>query len=88
MATSMDLRVVGPEKVVYEGAATSVVAPAWDGQVGILPGHAPLLTLLGAGALRVQPESGAEREFTVSGGVLKVESNGVTVLADRVSESA
>lgn len=81
---SMRLRVVTPEKVVFEGDARSLVAPAWDGWVGILPGHAPFLTLMGEGPLSVEPESGSRREFTIGGGVMKVESNEVTVLADRV----
>ena len=83
----MELRVVTPEKVVYEGAARSLVAPAWDGWVGVLPGHAPFLTLLGTGPIQVDSESGERREFGISGGVMKVESNQVMVLADRVESS-
>ncbi len=78
------LKVVTPEQVVFEGTARSLVAPAWDGWVGILPGHAPFLTLMGEGPLSVVPESGDRREFAIGGGVMKVESNEVTVLADRV----
>ncbi|MDE0233483.1 MAG: ATP synthase F1 subunit epsilon [Gemmatimonadota bacterium] len=84
MASAMRLKVVTPEEVVFEGDARSLVAPAWDGWVGILPGHAPFLTLMGEGPLSVEPESGDRREFQVGGGVMKVESNEVTVLADRV----
>ena len=93
----MRLKVVTPEKVVFEGTARSLVAPAWDGWVGILPGHAPFLTLMGEGPLSVEPESGGRRVFMVRGspqpaggsrertaGVMKVESNEVTVLVDRV----
>ena len=80
----MRLRVVTPEQVVFDGTARSLVAPAWDGWVGILPGHAPFLTLMGEGPLSVEPESGSRREFAIAGGVMKVESNEVTVLADRV----
>ena len=81
---SMRLKVVTPEQVVFEGDARSLVAPAWDGWVGVLPGHAPFLTLMGEGPLSVEPESGGRREFQIGGGVMKVESNEVTVLADRV----
>ena len=84
---SLTVPVVSAEQVVFQGEAAAVVAPAWDGQVGILPGHAPLLTLLASGALSIEPESGARREFQVSGGVMKVESNTVTVLAERVGEA-
>ncbi len=93
----MRLKVVTPEQVVFEEDARSLVAPAWDGWVGILPGHAPFLTLMGEGPLSVEPESGGRREFLVWGspgraggsqertaGVMKVEANEVTVLADRV----
>ncbi len=81
----MRLRVVTPEQVVFDGTARSLVAPAWDGWVGILPGHAPFLTLMGEGPLSVEPESGSRRKFEIAGGVMKVESNEVTVLADRIS---
>ena len=81
----MRLKVVTPEQVVYDGTARSLVAPAWDGWVGILPGHAPFLTLMGEGPLSVEPESGSRRKFEIAGGVMKVESNEVTVLADRIS---
>ena len=84
MANAMQLRVVSPSKVVYEGDASSVIAPAWDGEVGVLPGHAPLLTLLGSGRLSVQPIGGGREVFQVSGGVMKVENNLVTVLAEHV----
>lgn len=85
MAQPMQLRVVTPEQIVFEGAARSLVAPAWDGRVGVLPGHAPFLTLLGSGPLKVEPASGDTRMFEVDGGVMKVEANVVTVLADQVS---
>lgn len=87
MARAMDLRVVTPAQVVYEGTARSLVAPAWDGLVGILPGHAPFLTLLGSGRLEIDPGSEAGQSFGLSGGVMKVEDNQVTVLADRVDTS-
>ena len=46
---SLKVRVVSPERTVFDGEAAAIVAPMWDGQVGILPGHAPLLALIGAG---------------------------------------
>ncbi len=85
MAARMNLRVVTPELVVFEGKASSLVAPAWDGWIGILPGHAPILTLLGSGPLSFATESGSRRSFTVSGGVMKVEANDIMVLADRIA---
>lgn len=87
MASLMELRVVTPEQVVFEGAARSLVAPAWDGWVGVLPGHAPFLTLLGSGSVEIDSESGERRAFGISGGVMKVESNQVAVLADGIESS-
>ncbi len=84
MAAPMKLRVVTPAEVVFEGEAGSVVAPAWDGRVGILPGHAPFLTLLGSGSLEIDPGDPASRSFDLSGGVMKVEANEIMVLADRI----
>ena len=84
MAKVMELRVVTPAAVVFHGAVRSLVAPAWDGLAGVLPGHAPYLTALGEGPLEVDPESGERRTFQLSGGVMKVEANRVDVLADRV----
>ncbi len=87
MARAMELRVVTPAQVVFEGTARSLVAPAWDGLVGILPGHAPFLTLLGSGRLQIDSGSEARQSFALSGGVMKVEDNEVTVLADSVEAS-
>src|SRR2546426_4176788 len=61
--------VVSPERAVFDGAADAVVAPAYDGQVGILPGHAPFLALLGTGVLAVR-RGGASSRFTLAGGFL------------------
>ena len=82
MAGPLKVRVVSPEKIVFEGEASAVVAPAWDGQVGILPGHAPMLALIGSGALSVERPGGGSDAFHVAGGVLKVERNQVTVLTE------
>ena len=82
---ALKVRVVSPEATVYEGEADSITAPAWDGRVGVLAGHAPMITLLGVGALVVQ--AGTEvTAFHVGGGLLKVESNRVTVLTEYASE--
>ena len=78
----MTVRVVSPEKVVFEGEASALVVPAWDGKVGILPGHAPLLTLLGSGELSVELPGSGSRTYFVAQGVLKVESGHVTVLTE------
>jgi F-type H+-transporting ATPase subunit epsilon len=77
--SELTVAVISPEQVVYEGTATSVVAPAFDGEVGILPGHAPMLTLLGEGVLRV----GETVRVRVKGGFVQVADNVVRVVTER-----
>ena len=74
--------VISPERTIYDGEADSVVAPAWDGELGILRGHAPLMALLGSGDLRIV-RGGATDRFHVSGGFLQVVDDVVTVLSER-----
>jgi F-type H+-transporting ATPase subunit epsilon len=71
--------VISPERVLFDGEADSVVAPAYDGQVGILTGHAPMLTLLGRGQLRL----GGGQRFAIDGGFLQVVDNHVRVVTER-----
>ncbi len=78
----LTVRVVSPQKVVFEGEASALVVPAWDGKVGILPGHAPLLALLGSGELSIELPGSGSQTFFVAGGVLKVEGGHVTVLTE------
>ncbi len=81
---AMRVSVLSPEQTVYEGEATSVVAPAWNGQLGILRGHAPLMALLGDGVLRI--ENGRETlRFQVSGGFLQVVDDVITILSERAT---
>ena len=84
MAT-LRVRVVTSEELVFEGEASSVVAPGWDGMVGILPSHAPMIALLGTGKLSVDRASGGAEEYYVAGGVLKVDKNQVTILTEEYS---
>ena len=76
------VHVVSPDSVLFEGAAVSIVAPAWDGKVGILPGHAPMIALLGSGDLSIDLPGGGSERFFVAGGVLKVEGSELTVLTE------
>jgi F-type H+-transporting ATPase subunit epsilon len=77
----MRVTVISPEQSVFEGDAESVIAPAYDGMVGILPKHAPFLTLLGEGDLTVR-ESGSTHTFRVRGGFLQVVDDVVRVVAE------
>lgn len=83
-SAGLRVSVVSPERTVFQGEADSVVAPAWDGEVGILRGHAPLMALLGEGTLRVERGGSTER-FRVSGGFLQVVDDRVTVLSESAS---
>jgi F-type H+-transporting ATPase subunit epsilon len=78
----LTLSVISPEALLFEGEARSVVAPAFDGEVGILTGHAPLMTLLGRGTLRVEGADGS-RSFEVEGGFMQVADNAVRVVTER-----
>lgn len=82
----MRVTVISPDRLVFDGDAESVVAPAFDGEVGILPRHAPFMTLLGKGELRVRQGSTAHR-FNVDGGFLQVAGNVVRVVAEHSKES-
>ena len=79
----MRVLVISPERAVFDGPAESVVAPAYDGEVGILPRHAPFMTLLGTGTLSVR-NGGATSTFRVQGGFLQVVSNTVRIVAEHV----
>jgi F-type H+-transporting ATPase subunit epsilon len=74
--------IVSAEGEIFSGAAKMVFAPGSQGELGIAPRHAPLLTLLKAGEVRVQPPEGDEQVFYVGGGALEVQPRKVTVLAD------
>jgi F-type H+-transporting ATPase subunit epsilon len=73
--------IVSQDRMVFEGDADIVVLPGMDGEMGILPHHAPLLTTLKIGIIKVR-SAGKEEFFTVAGGVAEVQPDLVTVLAD------
>ena len=80
----LKVSVISPEAVLYEGTTESVVAPAYDGEVGILTGHAPMMALLGKGILRIGGQLGRQR-FNVEGGFLQVVDNNVRVVTEKAS---
>ena len=84
MAESHTLHVdiVSAEGQIFSGEAAMVVAPGREGELGILPRHAPLLTLLRPGEVRVQTPDGEHHPFYIGGGALEVQPSRVTVLAD------
>ena len=87
MAGTLQVSVISPEQVLFEGAASSVTAPAFDGELGILPMHAPMMTLLGTGTLQVQSSDGLKR-FRIAGGFLQVVDDTVRVVTEEASVQA
>jgi len=81
MAT-IHVDIVSAEGEIFSGEASMVFAPATMGEIGIAPRHAPLLTVLKPGEVRVQTPAGDEQFFYVSGGALEIQPHLVTVLAD------
>lgn len=80
----LNVSVISPEAVLYEGTTDAVVAPAYDGEVGILTGHAAMMALLGKGLLRLGSNSSGPK-FNVEGGFLQVVDNTVRVVTEKAS---
>jgi len=82
MAMTTHLDIVSAENKIYSGLAELVTCTGGLGELGIAPGHAPLLTQLRPGPVTVRFQGGEEEVFYVSGGMLEVQPNTVTILAD------
>ncbi|GAB4360681.1 MAG: F0F1 ATP synthase subunit epsilon [Gammaproteobacteria bacterium] len=82
MAMTIHVDIVSAERGIFSGTATMVFVSAEMGEVGIAPRHAPLLSRLKPGQVRVRDEHGEEEMFYISGGMLEVQPHVVTVLAD------
>ena len=82
MADPLQVRLVAADREVWSGEATTVVARTTEGEIGVLPGHAPLLGVLVNGAVRIRQASGGDVEAAVHGGFLSVADNQVAVLAE------
>jgi F-type H+-transporting ATPase subunit epsilon len=81
MAT-IKVHVVSAEEQIFSGQAKFVALPGEAGELGILPGHTPLITRIRPGAVRIEAENGQEEFVFVAGGILEVQPGAVTVLAD------
>lgn len=89
MARTLLCEIVTPERIVYTNEVEMVIAPTLDGEVGILPLHAPLVTVLRAGELRVRYNDNKDVEwFAVAGGYLQVHEDKVIVLADAAEHAS
>ena len=88
MAMTIHVDVVSAEELIFSGLAEFVVLPGEAGELGILPGHMPLMTRIKPGAVRVQQAGGKEELIFVAGGLLEVQPGLVTVLADTAIRGA
>ena len=89
MARTLLCEIVTPEKIVYTNEVEMVIAPTLDGEVGILPLHAPLVTVLRPGELRVRYNDSKDVEwFAISGGYLQVHQDKVIILADAAEHAS
>ena len=82
MAATVHCSIVSAEREIFFGAVEMVVASGTDGELGIFPGHTPLLTGVKPGPVWLRLEGGAEEVFFASGGYIEVQPNAVTILAD------
>lgn len=87
MADKLTFSLVAPERELFHGLVDQVVAPGEDGDFGVLPGHAPLMSTLRPGAIRVL-DGGAERRIFVYGGFADVTPDGLTILAEEALDVA
>ncbi len=82
MAETMQLEVVTPERQLVNETVTEAQIPAKNGYIGVLPGHAPLLSLLGSGVLSYTPQSGPKRAMAIHRGFVEVLPEHIRVLAN------
>jgi F-type H+-transporting ATPase subunit epsilon len=88
MANTFQVDVVSAEEQIFSGQAEFVALPGEAGELGIYPKHTPLITRIRPGAVRIQVAGGGEEFVFVAGGILEVQPNGVTVLADTAIRGA
>ncbi|MBO1755890.1 MULTISPECIES: F0F1 ATP synthase subunit epsilon [Allobranchiibius] len=83
----LDVQLVAADRLVWEGEANGVSARTTEGELGILPGHAPLLSVLVDGEVRIDPADGQRRVAKIDGGFVSVDNDKVTVVAETVDAS-
>ena len=88
MSMTTHIHIVSAETEIFSGTANMVFAPAEMGEVGIYPRHAPLLTKLKPGEVRVVLQGGDEESFFVNGGILEIQPHVVTILSDTAIRAA
>jgi F-type H+-transporting ATPase subunit epsilon len=83
VADALHCTVVSPEQTLYEGGADHVIAPGWNGEVGVYHNHAPMLARLGVGLVRIHGKNRARGAFAVRGGFLEISANDLKLLVTR-----
>ena len=86
MAT-LQCRIVSAREEIYSGEISMLIGTGTEGEIGVLAGHTPMITLLKPGSMRIQTPDGSEEVIYVSGGVLEIQPTVVTVLADTASRA-
>lgn len=81
----LQVELVSADRKVWSGEASMVIARTVEGDMGVLPGHAPVLAVLASGEIRVTPTSGETLTVTAEGGFLSVEHDRVTVVSDQAA---
>ena len=84
---NLEVELVAADRSVWSGEARMISAPAADGDIGILPGHSPVLTVLRAGAVRITPVDGAVRTVRIDAGFMSVDADRVTVVVDTAQDA-
>ncbi len=87
MPNTIHVDIVSPEGELFAGEAAMVFVPGTEGELGIAPRHAPLLTTMHPGVVRVQVDGAEEQTFYVGGGALEVQPNRVSILADTAARA-
>ena len=82
----LDCTILTPERSIFRGAVKSIVIPGEDGYFGVLYNHAPLLSTIGDGEIKVTGEDGTDRHWHVKGGFVQVLRNKVSVLTTKIEE--
>jgi F-type H+-transporting ATPase subunit epsilon len=85
ISAELEVEIVAADHFVWSGQATMVKARTSDGEIGILPGHTPVLAVLAAGELAIEPVSGDRITVNVDGGFFSVDSNRVVIVADNAT---
>lgn len=87
MAMTVHVDIVSAEAEIFSGPATMIFVPGVMGELGIMPRHAPLLTKIKPGEVRIRTEDGNEEFFYVSGGMLEIQPHVITILADTAARA-